>query len=168
MVFWTVGFLGTLNAKYILAFMQFPPQKKSTFYLLLVVAILIGIFIGLMIPTYVLLKNKVAFCQASAAVQPLNLGANQSVSGTVVSVSGNQIVLQVSAYDTFNPQAPTTANVSVVVGPSDSIILPQFMSASSTTSLTPSTISNVKAGDVITIKEMANGAKIIYLPIVNK
>ena len=148
--------------------MQIPPLKKSTFWLIIAVVVLVGILLGLMISSYVILKNRVAFCQASAATQPLNLRVDQSVSGKIVSVSGNQIVMQLNAYDIFNSQTPTTVNVSVTIGPNDLILLPQFMSASSTTTLTPSTISVVKAGDIVTVKELANGGRIIYLPVVNK
>ncbi len=148
---------------------QIPPLKKSTFYIIIAAVVLVGIIIGLLISSYALLKNKVAFCQALAAPKNVSLAQGQTISGTVVSMSAGNIVMSVNAYDSFNPQVTTTVEVNMPIGPDDR--LARFARVKNSSVLQPAgsvSVSEIKTGDLLTMEGLAGGAKIIYLPTINK
>lgn len=148
--------------------MQIPPLKKSTFWTIVAAAVLVGIITGLMISGYALFKNRAAFCQAGSATRALTLSQDQSVSGTVVSVSPSQLVLLVNAIDRYNPQTPTAVNASIALSSSDVIMRFERTGDSPVFHAASSTISEIKPGEYITVKGLAGGAKVIYLPLINQ
>ncbi len=140
-------------------------SQRHKFYITVAASVLGGVIIGLLIASYVLLKNKTAFCQASTAARAITLSQDQTISGIVSSVAASQITLKVNAIDRFNSQRQVTASVSIAISPNDKIV--RFTRSANSQIFQPSasSISEIKAGDTISIKGLSDGSKIIYLPM---
>ncbi|MBI4085566.1 MAG: hypothetical protein HY432_03645 [Candidatus Liptonbacteria bacterium] len=166
--------------------MEIPPVKKSTFYIICVIVLLAGMMIGGLLIGYgaykAIYKNKAAFCAVPTAEETFDkmiteatipsstinrvtsLAPNQTIIGKVTAASTNQITLEVNFANPINPRNSTTTTVKVPVGTSDKIIRFERVADSSELKEVNSSTSGIKSGDIVTVKVLSDGSKVIYLP----
>ena len=156
--------------------MQIPPLKKSTFYIVIVLVLLVGIILGALFFSYVFSKNRERVClltepsvintsltdnQVQTAV---SLETNKMISGKIVSKDTNSFTLQVSITNPLDSQNSTTTTVKVPYDATkDEVIIAKQNTNTSTVETAKASFSDIKVGQQILLK-ILNGKKTIYLP----
>lgn len=168
--------------------MTIPPLKKSTFYTVLALVFLAGFVLGALLTAFIVYKNRAILGTIPASSQELqkafdkalsgqpvssstiqritSLSPNQTIMGEVVSVSTGQIVIQVKLLNLANPSSVTAFEVTVPVNKNDKIVRMEGTTGSTNLQAIETTITGVKKGDAISVKILADGSKVIYLPTI--
>lgn len=155
--------------------MQIPPLKKSTFYIVIALVLLVGIILGLFLVSYAFYKNRDKVCLATE--QPVvntnltenqiqnavSLDSNKMMSGKVISKNASSFTLQVSITNPLDTKNSTTTMVKVPFDSAkDSVVIAKTNAKTSTVSTTSGSFSDIKTGQQVLLK-ILNGKKTVYI-----
>ncbi len=157
--------------------MQIPPLKKSTFYIIVAVAVLTGIVIGELFVGYVAFYKFKGELLAAARPPVLNttltpeqiarataIGTDRTIFGKVTSKESGKIVIETTVTNLLDPKNSTTTNVNVPFDSQkdDIFTFKQVSAASSTVQEIKVSLNDVKIGQQVLLK-IIDGKKTIYL-----
>lgn len=155
--------------------MQIPPLKKSTFYIVIVLVLLVGIVLGALLVSYSFYKNREKVCIAtepavvntditeSQIQTAVSLDSNKMMSGKVVSKDAGSFTLQVSVTNPLNAGNSVMTTVKVPFDSAkDSVVIAKTNAKTSTVSTTIGSFSDIKTGQQVLLK-ILNGKKTVYI-----
>jgi len=157
--------------------MQIPPLKKSTFYIIVAAAVLVGIIIGGIFIGYVAFYKFKGELLVAAQPPKINtdltpqqiqkatsLDANRTIFGKVVSKEAARFTIETIVTNLLDPKNSTTTavNISFNSQQDEIITLKQGSTTSSAVQEIKSSLSDVKIGQNVLVKVL-NGKKTIYL-----
>lgn len=155
--------------------MQIPPLKRSTFYGIVTLVLLVGIILGVLLVGYAFSKNREKICLAAQPpvintsltqdqVQTVvSLDTNKMMSGKVVSKDAGSFTLQVSITNPLDTKNSTTTMVKVPFDSAkDSVVIAKTNVKTSTVETVKASFSDIKVGQQVLLK-ILNGKKTVYI-----
>lgn len=155
--------------------MQIPPLKKSTFYVVIALVLLVGIVLGALFFSYIFSKNREKVCLAteptvvntnlteSQIQTAVSLDSNKMMSGKVVSKDASSFTLQVSITNPLDTRNSVTTTVKVPFDATkDEVVIAKTDAKTSTVETIKASFSDIKTGQQVLLK-IINGEKTIYL-----
>lgn len=155
--------------------MQIPPLKKSTFYTVIVLVLLVGIILGSFLVSYAFYKNRDKVCLAteppvvntdltqSQIQTAVSLDSNKMMSGKVVSKDASSFTMQVSIKNPLDAGNSVTTTVKVPFDSTkDVVVIAKTDAKTSTVSTTNGSFSDIKVGQQLLLK-ILNGKKTVYI-----
>ena len=155
--------------------MQIPPFHKSTFYVTIVLVLIIGVVLGSFLVSYAFSKNRDRVCLAtqqpvvntdltqSQVQNAVSLDSNKMMSGKVISKDASSFTLQVSITNPLDTKNSTTTMVNVPFDATkDEVVIAKTDAKTSIVSTTKASFSDIKTGQQILLK-IINGEKTVYL-----
>ena len=155
--------------------MQIPPLKKSTFYIVVVLILLVGIILGAFLVSYAFYKNREKVCLAtqppvvntaltqSQVQNAVSLDTNKMMSGKVVSKDTSSFTLQVSITNPLDARDSVMTTVKVPFDATkDEVVIAKQDVKTSTVETVKGSFSNIKVGQQVLLK-ILNGKKTVYI-----
>lgn len=155
--------------------MQIPPLKKSTFYVVIMLVLLVGIVLGALLIGYAFSKNRDKVCLASEPVKvdtsltqnqvqtAVSLDTNKMLSGEVISKDASSFTLQTSITNPLDAGNSVMTTVKVPYDATkDEVIIAKQNTNTSTVETVKASFNDIKVGSTVLLK-ILNGKKTIYL-----
>lgn len=155
--------------------MQIPPLKQSTFYIVIVLVLIVGIVLGALLIGYAFSKNREKVCLAtespvintdltqSQVQNAVSLDSNKMMFGKVVSKYASSFTLQVSITNPLDTKNSTTTVVKIPFDATkDEVIISKQNANTSNVEIIKASFSDIKVGRQILLK-IINGKKTVYL-----
>ena len=155
--------------------MQIPPLKKSIFYIVVALALIVGIILGALLVGYAFSKNREKVCLATEPAvintdltqtqiqNAVSLDSNKMMSGKVVSKDASSFTLQLSIANPLDTKNSTTTVVKVPFDATkDEVIITRQDVKTSAVDTIKASFNDVKVGSIILLK-ILNGKKTVYI-----
>ena len=159
--------------------MQIPPLKKSTFYIIVAVAVLAGVVIGGLFIGYVAFYKFKGELLSAAQPPKLNtdltpeiiekatsLETNRTIFGKVMSKESDKIVIETTVTNLLDPKNSTTTTVNIPFDKQkDEVVVAKQIPVSSTSStvqIVNVSFDDIKVGGQVLVKVL-QGKKTIYI-----
>ncbi len=158
--------------------MIIPPEKKSTFYIITLLVLLVGVILGAMLASYSFVQNKDALCLAiqppktstantANQVQKLpSLQQNTTIFGKVTATDASSFTLQIPVANLLNAKNATTTTLKIPFDATkDSVVVIKKTASKtgSTISTVAASFSDIKVGAQVLVK-VVDGKKTVYIP----
>lgn len=158
--------------------MQIPPLKKSTFYIITVLVLLVGIILGALFFDYVFFKNRDIFCELGQPPKvnteftqkqiqaATSITSNRAMFGKVIYKEASLFTIELTIVNPLDTKNSTTTTIKVPFDKNKDEVIkieqgPETP-VDSVVKTTNSSFSNIRVGDRVLVKFL-DGKKTIYL-----